>query len=247
MAFTTEEMPVIAPKRQTTLNVQGRDGGYTFEDGYDNAQIRLACAIGGGEIQDRRKRARLIAAWLSGTGKLVFDYEPDIEYLVIKATNNISSKMSGREFKDEFDVTFECEPYQQQTYYNDGLTWNTGDSGWAYTDVPWNGYERTFSVTAGQSVDIWNAGTYKALPVIKLTGTAASVTFGGLTFNNLAGTVFIDCKNGIVYSQNGSTKTNRITDFSGDFPELSPGQNHFTISGSITNLIIEFDYKNTYL
>jgi hypothetical protein len=154
--------------------------------------------------------------------------------------------MSGRQFKDEFDVVFECLPYQQQTNYNDGQTWNETDSGWAYTNIPWNGYERIFSVNSGQAVDVYNAGTYKALPVIKLTGTAATVTVGGFTFKNLAGTVYVDSNNQVVYSQNGSTKTNRILDFSGDFPEIVPGSNHFTISGTITNLIVEFDYKNTY-
>jgi phage-related protein len=59
--------------------------------------------------------------------------------------------------------------------------------------------------------------------------------------------VYIDCKDFVVYSQNGSTKTNRISDFSGEFPELVPGENQFPITGTITELTIEFDYKNTYL
>lgn len=243
--FKTDGIPYIPEKRSVSAEVQGRDGQYVFEDGYNNIQITLACVIIGARVLDRRKQARAVAAWLANTGTLIFDYEQDVEYQVVKVTNNISAAMNGS--ADEFTITFECEPYQQQTFYNDSLAWSEAAAAWGYADIPWSGYDRTFTVSAGETIDVENAGTYKALPVIILTGTAASVTIGGFTFTNLAGTVYIDCKNQVVYSLSGSAKVNRMADFSGDFPELAPGTNQFAISGTITSLTIEFDYKNTYL
>lgn len=247
IAVTTRGIPYIPSKRQTTVEVNGRDGQYIFEDGYNNITIQLDCAIGGYEISERRKRAREIAIWLSAPGSLIFDYEQDVVYKVVKSVSDVSASVVGKEYRDEFSISFECEPYQQQTFYNDGLTWDDVDSSWPYVNMPWDGYERTFNVVSGQTVNVWNAGTYKARPKIVLTGVAASITIGGFTFVNLSGTVYIDCKNKLVYSIVGNSKVNQIVNFSGEFPELNVGTNQFLITGSITNLSIEFDYKNTYL
>lgn len=243
--FKTETMPYIAPKRSEAVEVQGRDGQYVFEDGYDNIQIELACVIIGSKVLDRRKQARAAAAWLANTGILIFDYEQDMQYRVVKVTNDIASAMVGT--ADEFTIVFECEPYQEQSFYTDAIPWEDAAIAWKYANFPWEGYPRTFEVSAGSSIDVTNAGTYKALPVVVLTGVATTVTIGGFTFNNLNGTVYIDSKNMLVYSLSGSTKVNRLADFSGDFPVLDPGTNTLAISGTITSLTLEFDYKNTYL
>jgi predicted phage tail component-like protein len=245
--FQTKRMPYVPPKRQTVVEVQGRDGGYVFEDGYDNIEIELACSMPGSTILERRKKARDIAPWLANTGVLVFDYESDIEYKVVKVVSNIEAAFYGREYRDEFAIIFTCEPYQRQTFYNDNLTWDEGTAPWSYTNIPWLGYPRIFNVLSGDTIDVENAGSYKASPLIILTGTVTSVTIGGFTFKKLSGTIYIDCKNQVVYGLNGSVKTNRIGDFSGNFPELLPGSNLFSISGIFTNLTITFDYKNTYL
>jgi len=247
IGFVTKTMPYIPQKRQTTIEVQGRDGQYAFEDGYNNITIELACAIAGSEILDRRKKAREISVWLANTGKLIFDYEKDVEYRVVKVINDVVGNILGREYKDEFTIVFECEPYQHQTFYNDNLTWENASIAWKYANIPWAGYPRTFTVIDGQSIDVVNAGTYKALPIIILTGEATTVTIGSFTYTSLSGTVYIDCKNQVVYSITNDVKTNMILHFSGDFLELAPGTNTFVISGTITNLEIEFDYKNTYL
>ena len=161
--FRTVSISIMPPKRQTKLSVQGRDGEYIFEDGYGNIEIELAGTIPGYEIIDRRKKARQIAEWLSGTGKLIFDYEKDVEYQVVKVTNDIDASMFSRQYKDEFTVIFECKPYQKQVFYNDGLTWEDADISWQNADIPWEGYDRKFEVSSGQTIEVVNAGTYKAL------------------------------------------------------------------------------------
>lgn len=250
LCFTTKSMPYIPSKRQKTEEIQGRDGQYIFEDGYDNIQIDLACTIAGYEIMERRKRAREISAWLANTGKLVFDYEKDIEYQVVKSVCDISANIVGREYRDEFSISFECLPYQKQSYYNDSLTWDETSAGWAYDKMPWNaeGYNRKFeNIIPGLNVSIINDGTYKSLPTITVTGIASNLTFGSIRINDLNGTIYIDCDHKLVYSIDNGKKVNKMHTFSGDFITLLPGENKFQVNGSVTKLNLEFDYKNTYL
>lgn len=247
IGYTTESMPITPSKRQTEVTVQGRDGAYIFEDGYDNIQIQFLCSILGESIVERRKRAREIASWLSTTGTLIMDYEPDVEYKVIKVINDIQSTILAKEYRDTFNIVFVCEPYQSQTYYNDNLTWEDIDSPWDGVFLPWNGYERKFAVNSETTLIITNAGTYKALPIIILDGVATSIQIGSCSYTNLNGKVYIDCKNQVVYSIVTGSKINKISNFTGSFIELLPGDNIFSISGINLNLTIEFDYKNVYL
>jgi predicted phage tail component-like protein len=246
--FKTRAIPYIAPKRSETVEVQGRDGGYVFEDGYSNIIIELQCVVVNGRVINRRKAAREIAYWLSAVGTLNFDNELDINYEVVKITHDIAAAMEGS--TDQFTITFECKPYQENTYYNDGLTWAEIDSAWSYFELPWGGggTDRVFTVTGADSLVLNNYGTYKALPVIKLVGTASSITIGSFTITNLSSdTVYVDCLNQIVYEISGGNKVNWIDEFSGDFLEIDPGENTFAVSGTITSVEITFDYKNTYL
>lgn len=243
--FRTSSIPYMAPKRSMSMEVQGRDGNYVFEDGYNNIIITIACVIIGARVLDRRKQARAIAEWLSNTGILVFDTESDINYNVVKITNDVSANMLKS--TDSFNISFECEPYQTNTYYNDSVTWGEATSTWGNMEIPWGGYDRSFDVKASDTIEVVNAGTYKALPIIKLSGSATTITIGGFTITNISDDVYVDCKDQVVYTLSGSTKVNKIADFTGDFPELAPGTNSFDISGTITSMNIEYDYKNTYL
>ncbi len=243
----TESLPCIAPKRQTTISVPGRDGQHVVEDGYDNIEVKFECSIVDEFPVGRRKNTRAIASWLADTGVLILDHEKDVEYRVVRSVTNIDITPRGYEVPvDDFKITFECLPHPRSAYYNDGLYWDTCTSSWQYLEMPWPGYIRTFEVSNGDNIDVHNAGTYKALPVIKMEGVASSVTVGDFTITGLSGIVYIDCFNQLVYSMSGASKVNQISKFSGKFPELKPGENIFPISGSITNLVIEFDYKNTY-
>lgn len=243
----TKSMPYIPEKRQTTIEIPGRDGQFVFEDGYNNIIIELACAFTGDETIDRRKKARFISSWLSSTGKLVLDHEQDVEYTVVRSTNNISAAMLGLAYRDDFTITFECDPYQEQTFYNDDVLWAEASSAWKYSNIPLEGYERKFSVSNGQTIDVINAGTYVALPVMILTGVAHDIRIGNCIFNNLNGTVYFDSKNKVVYNIVNDKKNNRMSDFSGHFIELNPGSNLLQVSGQMTTVLVEFDYKNTYL
>lgn len=246
IAVSIKSLPYLPKKRQTTIEVQGRDGGVVFEDSYDNINIELSCQIGGYEPSLRRSAARKIAAWLSATGgQLIFDYEPDKVYTVVAIVNDVSSSIDG--WIENFTINFTCKPYQTSLIYNDELTWNDANFPWNDANFPWLGYSRIFTdVRNGDILSVGNAGTYKALPVVKLDGVAATVTIGSMTYSNLAGIIYIDCEEQVVYSISGA-KVNQILNFSGEFIEILPGVNNIIVSGSITSLNVEFDYKNTFI
>lgn len=240
--YKTELIPIIPSKRSESVEIQGFDGLHVFESDYNNILISLACVTVGTKVLDRRKKGRAIAKWLSDTGKLIFDIEKDIEYQVVKITSDINAEMSGN--VDKFNIVFECSPIQTQTYYNDSITWEEADTAWAYMNIPWAGYPRTFEVSGPGTITVENAGTYKALPLIIITGTSASAVVGPITITNLTGTIYVDCKNKLVYSVSGGAKVNQLSKFSGDFVTLEPGSNLLNVSGTMS---VEFDYKNTFI
>lgn len=243
----TTSLSLIPSKRQVKTKVPGRDGEQVVEDGYDNIKIKMICKIAGEDLS-RRKRVREIKIWLLQNGSLILDQESDIEYKVVSTMTNVELKPLGYELPvDEFEIIFECRPMQYNTFYNDGITWIDGEGFLDYLDVPWDGLERIFAVTNGSVINVENLGTYEALPIIKLIGVASSVTIGTFVITNLSGTIYVDCDSKVVYSISGGSKVNQISKFSGSFLDLKPGLNTFTITGTITDLTLEFDYKNTYL
>ena len=240
----TESMPYIGRKRSATVSVLGRDGGYVFDDAYENIIIPLQFSYYTESLTKRRKIAREIASWLSTTGILIFDYELDMEYEVVKQPNDISANFNW--FTDDFIINFECKPYQKRIFDDATYAWEDVPIAWEDANFSWEGEPKSFDVTSGDTISITNKGTYKALPTIKLTGIGDSCVIGPMTYSNLNGDVYIDCDGMVVYSLNGEVKENKILNFEGDFIKLEPGENEFVIGGTFDNLVVEFIYQNTY-
>jgi len=251
ICIKTLSIPIIPPRRQHTISVPGMDGEYVFEDGYNNIKIELECTLVGDPIYNRRKQARIIALWLAKTGRLSMSYESDIEYIVVKTMSTIDAVMNRETSTDVFKIVFECLPYVEQSFYTDKIKWGEAHIPWGEAHIPWGGYPRKFNLTAEQTIKITNNGTFVNKPIIILTGVSTSVTIGECTINNLNGTVYIDCKNGIVYSLDGETKINKMMDYTSTLPEkfirLYPGDNYFDVTGPFANIDLEFDYRNTFL
>ena len=241
----SESLSLIPSKRSTNISVQGKDGEYVFEDKFDNVIVSLECDIIEVGMITRRRAIREVANLINATGDLILDSEPDMVYKVVKTSNDIDTEVMAT--KDTFTLDFECEPYQTNTFYNDNLTWDNATTAWDYLNMPWDGYERIFNLTSPSSITVVNAGTYEALPIIKLTGTATNLTVGQFTINSIASeTLYIDCKRQIVYRVDGN-KINEYSRFLGEFLKLEPGDNIISVSGTITDIQIEFDYKNTFI
>lgn len=224
IAASISSRPLIPEKRQFSEYVLGRDGKIQVEDGYNNSEIELECRIGDYDRAEISTVVRNISAWLRSAppGVLELDDEPDMLYTVVSVTNNALISRDG--WTETFTLRFICLPYQHKNNKTPATT-----------------------LTGPGTVTVTNNGTYKALPVITLAGTAASITIGSFTYTNLTGAVYIDCINYLVYSLSGETKVNEISNFSGDFVELEPGTTNLTVTGTITSVDITINYWDTYL
>ena len=244
LTVKTQSLPVLPSRRSVQEYVLGKDNPFDFEDGYNRKRITLNCEINAVTMPERRYYARLIAAWLSGEGDLILNYEPDKVYSA-RVLSVVNATPSG--VYDKIIIAFEVD-LAKSTYYNEGLTWDEADMIWLSAEIPWDGLDQTFTGTGTHTVN--NLGTYKALPIIELTGTASSITLtlGDLafTYTGLNGTIYIDCDNKLVYSGT-TTKTNQRANFSGDYLELDPGENDIVVSGTVTDISIYYNFKNTYL
>ncbi len=243
--YITTSIPILPEKRSETIYPIGCSGSYVYEDGYNNRMIELSAVITAKTVPARREIARKIATWFSQKGTLIFDNDPAVEYQVIKTVSNIQAVFNGA--TEDFTVQLECEPFLRQTFHNDALTWETAHLPWRATNISWAGFPRVFHITTPGNIRVINAGTYKALPLIRLQGNAANLQIGEFTVQELSGELLIDCKNKLVYSLQNGKKKNEITNTGGVFPELLPGENIFAVSGGIADITIEFDYRNTFL
>lgn len=218
LVVKTVNNPLLASKRVKRISVPGRDGSYVFEDGFENKQLEFKCIMAKGNIQERRLRLREIAAWLSGTGDLILDHEPDKTYKIVRSISDVGLTLD--KITDEFNIVFEAEPFQY-------------------------GELRTVSVDNPTSFTVTNSGNAPAETRISIsaagnvTATCASLSF---LLAGMTETLHLDSKRMLVY--NGSV-VNKLSKHTGDFIKLAPGTNTITISGTVTNVSVEF--YDTYI
>jgi phage-related protein len=243
----TDTKPYIPKMRKIETVIPGRDGAIVHETGYDNIVISLNCGLGDYDINARRVAVRQLATVLSTTRFVILDYEPNMQYTLVSSIDGLNGSFQGN--IETFKMELICKPYQEDILSDKDWVLGEIETTWETTDLFWGGpRQRVFPVSSGVTMTLYNDGTYKAKPLIKLTGICASVTFGGMTYINLNGTVYIDCENRKVYSISGSTYVNRIANFSGnEFLEIGPGVTNYVVTGSITNLTITFEYRDTFL
>jgi len=114
----SEDRSLIPARRQVTYEIPGRDGNFRYSDGeYDVRDISLRLCLNSDNWEHLRIKAREIANWLSGSGRLIFDDEPD------KVYNATLKKYVGLEQIEllsigECVITFECQPFAEDIHYN---------------------------------------------------------------------------------------------------------------------------------
>lgn len=214
----TVNNPLLPPKRVKRIAVPGRDGSYVFEDGFDNKQLEFQCVLVRGSIQERRPRLREIAAWLSGAGDLILDHEPDKAYRVLRAVSDVGLVLEN--LKDEFNIVFETEPFQY-------------------------GEQHVISVDTPTPFTVTNAGSAPAETLISVTGSGdIAVACGAQTFS-LAGMterLHLDSQRMLVYND---ALSNQLFKHTGGFIQLMPGANTITVSGTATQVTLQ--YRDTFI
>lgn len=249
-----QTLPFLPRRRTKTEYVIGKDGGYIFEDDYENIEVQVIIYIHNNNALTRRRQLSNMATWLNGSGKLKLEIESDVEY---DASVNARVISNVNYFEDKMEVMFECKPIKKVIYDNDEVTWESAEYEWQLAELYWAGGNTSYEDVADTDVlNPINFGNYKTHPVIEISGAATSLSLtddneNTLTFSTLVvgdGTIYIDCENKLVYTESGGVKTNQISRFSGDFIYLNPGENTIDVSATgESGLDIKFDYRNAFL
>lgn len=245
-----ENIAVKPLKRSFIANIIGKDGAQIFSDQYDIYEIVFDCRLKG-DIHERRRTAREIAAWLNVTGgDLVLGVEQDVKYTAYPLTESFARLAFVLE---DFFLSLWVQPIKKSTLEGDDLVWETADIAWDQADIPWDGYDFVFySITSGDTLQITNGGNYKSLPTMKISGQATTLSItddNGIefTFSGLNGTIYVDSENFLVYSGN-NPKVNEILNSNGEFISLNVGLNTIDVTGTgFVNLEIEFIDPSAYL
>ena len=239
----------IPSTRSSKESVIGRDGQFTFTDGLNNKQISIEMHLkDSSSLVTRRVNARDIRKVLLQPGKLILPYENSIYY------NAQVWKQANIRFNSTYDtlrITFDVEPYAYSVLEDlTDLTWGDADISWGAADFTWGASEgeTTFEFTSAGTITITNLGNATAEPIIKITGdnniTIADDNGNSFTYTGLAGVLYIDCQNYIVYD---NSAVNKIANFSGDFLQLNEGENTLDVTGTFTDVEIVFENKNRYV
>lgn len=95
-----------AQQRVVQTYIQGRNGTYDWSDGtFANGTISIPCKYFGSTAPSS---LRAVAAWLSGSGDLVFDDEPEKHY---EAKLYQSIDVERDLFEDSFEIAFTVFPF----------------------------------------------------------------------------------------------------------------------------------------
>lgn len=219
--YVTEQPPPTVPsERATFTDVPGRSGSLTKLQGdyvYDDMVLTCTCVI-----SDPSNLSE-IAAWLCGSGKVIFANR-DGGFYYARVVNQIPFEkiLRGNPHRS-FAVNFRCKPF----WYEDSikLTTVTPDAG----------------STTGTTT-LTNPGSVPSEPVITITGTGEITLMVGMQIIELSemdGSIIIDSELQEAYYESTSMNSK----MSGDFPLLLPGANAISWSGSVTSLVIQPNWR----
>lgn len=216
-----------------------------YEDRIFEAELNITA----GGIDALERKLSKIAAWLMGSGDLIFDDMPEIVWKAhVIESLNFTPQRGGH--KTVLTAAFRTEPFG---YYFLGsaddvlLGLDMVLESPVYLD--WSG-EFTYSVSdESESLSVYNAGTHYVRPKIKISSgndfSIDSVLHGDrkIIFNNCTGLrdIIIDCENQTITNSGGDNLMTYAE--KAEFFELEPGKNELTVNTSGTALrTVFFDY-----
>lgn len=114
--YVRSDNRTITPSlRKNDFVIPGRHGTIDYGlNTYENRFITMQLILVRKTMEDLRKQARDIAHWLSKSGALVFDDEPDKAYQAKVYTNIDIEEIAAYGLSK---VTFECQPFAESLEY----------------------------------------------------------------------------------------------------------------------------------
>lgn len=105
------KIPILPERRRSTIEISGRDGTFDFNiDSYAPRILSVDCLIKADTGSALRSAIAAAAAWLSGSGYLVFDHAPTKRWQA-KVYTGISPQRSPT--AAQFSIDFEVQPYAE--------------------------------------------------------------------------------------------------------------------------------------
>lgn len=209
MGVTVTAMPpsVRADKRVNAITIPGRNGNLHFDDEvYESYVNTMECAI--------KNRAKIdeIAAWLVGSGDMIYSTEPNKVYKVFIA-NKIEIAQMMRKFQ-KFMLSMDTQPFKYSVS------------------------ARSENLELTSPTTIRNKGTVYSQPTITVYGNGnITLTINGTNYGltSVDSYITIDSEMMEVYkdSTNANNKYSAM-----DFPRFEVGQNSISWTGSVTKVEI---------
>ena len=158
-----------------------------------------------------------ICSWLSGGGEVIFSNEPTRKYkATIKNQIEFTQLVSTYDYHN-FLIQFECQPHKY-SLSNDIITLTTTPQ------------------------TILNSGSANSRPIIKVFGTGAitlTINSKVVTLTNIVDYIIIDSDLMDAYKD-----TQIMNNYmSGEFPELIPGNNTISWTGTVTKVEITLNSR----
>ena len=207
----SEQPPLTLPaERVTFTDVPGRSGSLTTTEGeyvYEDMVLTAQCFIESGA------RVPEIAAWLRGSGTVIFANRPE-GYYEARIINQIPFEkiLRGNPHRT-FAVNFRCKPF------------------WYAESAP--------AITVTQSGSfVTNPGNVYAEPVITVYGSGSITLMVGMSIADLsgiAGSITLDTP--LMEAYSGVTSMNSA--MNGEFPVLLPGANAISWTGNVSRVVVE--------
>lgn len=210
MGVIVTAMPeTVRPERRVeSITIAGRHGSLHTDEGvYESYDRTMECAI--------KKRAKLdeIAAWLVGSGEMIFSTEPDKVYKVMIA-NKISIAQMMRTFQ-KFMVTMDTQPFKYSV----------------------NAYGDTLELIT--QTKIKGSGTVYSEPIITVYGSGditLKINDVDYPLYDVEESITIDSEMMEVFKGDA----NQNSKYGGEaFPRLEVGENEISWTGSVEKVVIE--------
>ena len=215
MGIWIKQMPVrYMPGRNITRkHVGSMDGSYAYGDGtYNDVRVSLEC-----DLRDETLMTA-VAAWLTGSGELVFSDEPNLAYDASIEKEYSRASITARMTGQRFTIAWTCHPFRRM--------------------IP---EVSPIVLTSGKTIQ--NPGTIYSLPKITVHGNGGfylSVNSQRMYMTGINGGVVLDSKVMDAFDLNGNMINDNVA---GAFFHLQPGGNlinwQLDSGGNISSVTIE--------
>lgn len=261
LAVRTKSRPVLPEQKERTQESNSIDGVMDFSAAggqehpyYHERMFQSELLVTAEDIHDLQQRIGVVAAWLMGSGELIYD---DMPYIVWHA-----KVVSGVDFAPQIyglqavlSVSFRVYTWSESSYDTEQLCNITLDEGITLdSNIPIGIDEfLSFHLVAGKNiVTVCNFGDVYVKPILRFTGQSENLTVqcgcDMLSYHQAFSSLDIDCDTQIA-AENSTTHMEYV---SGTFPELQPGDNTMTITvtGAVELFVLytpQFIYHNTII